>query len=167
MTNLNNIFFTIAWFYNMHRLLLVFSFTTLLAACNSYVDPARWIPSHKLTVYQGNVITQDMVKKLQPGMTKSQVRLIMGTPLLEDPFHPERWDYNYTVTRNSKLMEQKNVTVFFENDVFSKVEGEALPPETNRQPATSQPSSSETAETTPLAVEPVKAIEIGETDDAK
>lgn len=110
----------------MRRLFLTFVVIAALPACSS-IDPVAWIPSHKLTVYQGNVVTQDMVDRLQPGMSKQQVRSILGTPLLNDPFHANRWDYNYTVTRDNHIQEQKTLTVYFEDDVFSRIEGEALP----------------------------------------
>lgn len=112
----------------MRRLLLPLLVVAALPAC-SIIDPVAWIPSHKLVVYQGNEITQDMVDRLQPGMSRQQVRAILGTPLLNDPFHANRWDYNYTVTRDNKLKEQKTLTVYFENDVFSRFEGEVLPAE--------------------------------------
>lgn len=110
----------------MRRLLLPLLVTAVLPACSS-IDPVAWIPSHKLVIYQGNEVTQDMVDRLQPGMSRQQVRAILGTPLLNDPFHANRWDYNYTVTRDNQIEEQRNLAVYFDNDVFTRVEGTALP----------------------------------------
>ncbi|HSQ05349.1 MAG TPA: outer membrane protein assembly factor BamE, partial [Burkholderiales bacterium] len=66
----------------------------LLAGC-SRVPMLPNLTPYKIDVQQGNYITQDMVAKLKPGMTRSQVRFILGTPLIADPFHAQRWDYLY------------------------------------------------------------------------
>src|SRR3990170_4201353 len=63
---------------------------TLLAGC---VSP------YKIDVQQGNVVSQEMLEKLKPGMTKSQVRFALGTPLIADSFHPDRWDYFYSLKK--------------------------------------------------------------------
>ena len=59
----------------------------LLSAC--------FLKPYKIDVQQGNFLDQEMVAKLKPGMTRSQVRFLLGTPLIADPFHPDRWDYVY------------------------------------------------------------------------
>ncbi len=95
----------------------------LLAGCSS-------VPSllYRIDVQQGNFITQEIVDKLNLGMTKSQVRFVLGSALISDPFHDNRWDYVYRLVQDGKLTEQRRLTVFFENDklvpiqdiVFSK-----------------------------------------------
>src|SRR5215475_3026894 len=60
---------------------------------------------YRMDVQQGNVVTQEMVEKLKPGMTPSQVRFILGTPLVVDAFHKDRWDYVYRFTRGGNLQE--------------------------------------------------------------
>ncbi len=79
---------------------------------------------HRLDVQQGNVITDDAVKQLQPGMTHRQVRFIMGTPLVEDPFHPNRWDYIYTAQPGDtrSVQEYRRVALFFQDDKVIKIE---------------------------------------------
>lgn len=82
----------------------------LLAAC--------FITPHKMDVQQGNYLDQDTVAKLKPDMTRSQVRFLLGTPLLADPFHPDRWDYLYLVSKSGKLKTAKRLTLTFEGDTL-------------------------------------------------
>jgi len=79
---------------------------------------------HKLDVQQGNVITEDMVSRLSIGMTPRQVRFVMGTPLVEDPFHKNRWDYVYYFHPGDQRVftEWKKVTVFFEEGQLAKID---------------------------------------------
>lgn len=80
---------------------------------------------YKQEIQQGNVVTQEMIDKLRPGMTPSQVRFVMGTPLVTDPFHPERWDYYYYLRRSNETTgESQRVTVLFRNDALFKVQGD-------------------------------------------
>jgi len=79
---------------------------------------------YKLTVQQANIVTQDMLDQLKPGMNKRQVAYVMGTPLLQSPFEAERWDYLYTLERRDKVVKSYQVTLFFENDVYARYEGE-------------------------------------------
>lgn len=96
---------------------------SLLAGCTF----PNVVAPYKLDIPQGNVVTADQVAKLKIGMTRSQVRFVIGTPLLTDPFHADRWDYIYTDARNGKLQQKKTFTVYFENDRLSRFEGETLP----------------------------------------
>jgi outer membrane protein assembly factor BamE len=68
-----------------------------------------------------------LVSRLTPGMTKSQVRFALGTPLVTDVFHPERWDYVYRFQKAGVLTEQRHVTVVFENELLKRVEGDVVP----------------------------------------
>ena len=99
----------------------------LLAACSS--DPiTSYMPEpYKVTIQQGNAITQDMVSKLRPGMSKSQVRFILGTPPITDMFHLNRWDYVYIVRQGREIKEERKLTLFFENDVLARVAGDVAP----------------------------------------
>lgn len=83
---------------------------------------------YKLTVQQGNIVTQDMVDELKPGMTKRQVAYVMGTPLIQSPYQQDRWDYIYTLERRDKIVNDYKITVFFEGDIYTHYEGE-LPQE--------------------------------------
>src|SRR5262249_47982648 len=78
---------------------------------------------------QGNIVTQEMVDKLKLGMTKNQVRFVLGTPLINDPFHPNRWDYVYRFQKEwNAPAEQRHLAVIFETDALVRWEGEALKP---------------------------------------
>ncbi|MDO9189168.1 MAG: outer membrane protein assembly factor BamE, partial [Sulfurimicrobium sp.] len=78
-------------------------------------------------IQQGNVVTQEMLSRLKPGMTRSQVRFALGTPLVTDVFHPNRWDYVYRLQKAGKLVEQRRVTAVFENDLLLRIEGDVVP----------------------------------------
>lgn len=89
---------------------------------------------YKMTVQQGNIVTEEMVDQLQPGMTKRQVRYLLGTPLLTDFFNTDRWDYTYTIRRGHQEMEIKTLTLHFEDDSLVRIEGD-LRPDPNRAAA--------------------------------
>ncbi len=78
---------------------------------------------YKMTVQQGNILTEEMVHGLKPGMTKHQVSLVLGTPLLTDFFHANRWDYVYTIQRGHQPMKTHSLTLHFQDDVLVRVDG--------------------------------------------
>ena len=82
---------------------------------------------YKMTVQQGNIVTEEMVDALEPGMTKRQVRYLMGTPMLTDIFHADRWDYTYTIRRGHKQMEVRRLTLHFQEDALVRIEGDMRP----------------------------------------
>jgi outer membrane protein assembly factor BamE len=82
---------------------------------------------YKMTVQQGNVLSEEMVDQLALGLTKAQVRYLLGTPLLTDLFHPDRWDYTYTIKRGHKPMEVKRLTLWFQEDQLVSIEGDLQP----------------------------------------
>lgn len=84
----------------------------LLNACSTDKIPGVY----RIDIQQGNKVTQEMLNKLQPGMTKNQVTYIMGTPLIEDTFHPERWDYLYSFQPGNGEREQRRITLYFNKD---------------------------------------------------
>ena len=106
----------------MHAKIFTLLFLLLIAGCSSI--PA--IPSvlYKMDVQQGNVITQEMIDKLKPGMTKSQVRFILGTALIGDVFHKNRWDYVYSLVQHGNLIEEYRLTVFFEDNKLVRTGGD-------------------------------------------
>jgi len=106
-----------------HRLLLIIIASFIIAGCTF----PNVVAPYKLDIPQGNVITEDIVAKLKLGMTRSQVRFVLGSPLLVDPFHNNRWDYVYTDAQNSKIVQKKTFTVFFEQDKLTHFEGDVLP----------------------------------------
>ena len=93
---------------------------------------------YKLTIQQGNVITQEMVDKLKPGMTRRQVLFVMGEPVVQNPFQHDRWDYVYTIKRPDQRTMQTRMTVFFEEDSLVRFTGNYRP-STSAQPAETPP----------------------------
>lgn len=71
---------------------------------------------YRIDVQQGNVVTQKQVNQLRPGMTSNQVRYILGTPLLKDPFQPKRWDYHYSFQKASGARQVQRLTLVFDGD---------------------------------------------------
>ena len=82
---------------------------------------------YKLDVQQGNLLTQESVSKLKQGMTKAEVRQTLGTPLLMDPFHGNRWDYYFSAERSGRVVERTKFSVFFENDKLVTITGDIKP----------------------------------------
>ena len=106
----------------LNRFLCIFlcAGTLLLAGCG--------FPGvYKLDVQQGNVVTQDMVDQLRPGMTTRQVRFIMGTPLIQDTFHENRWDYLYSLTPGHLERVQERISLIFEDDRLVALSGDFTP----------------------------------------
>ena len=126
----------------MHKLLISVAVAATVSGCSSVnIDKDSWdifgnvIPRsleklpfvHRPLIIQGNLITQDNVNRLQPGMHKKQVQLVMGTALLQDVFHDHRWDYYYGIGIG-KLELEKRLTLFFdENDRLQRIVGDYRP----------------------------------------
>jgi outer membrane protein assembly factor BamE len=82
---------------------------------------------YKIDVQQGNVVTQDMLNKVKPGMTKNQVRFALGTPLIQDAFHRDRWDYVYEMQKDGKVVKRSHLTLFFKDDKLVRMQGDMRP----------------------------------------
>ena len=91
----------------MQKILITFITVILLAGCSEFPGV------YKIDVPQGNIITQEMVDQLRPGMTQNQVRYVMGTPLISDSFNKNRWDYLYRLTKGDGTITQEIVTLQF------------------------------------------------------
>ena len=122
----------------MHKILIstVISCSTLfLSGCESFYQAADYIPEsasrlslmYRPDIQQGSVVDQEMVNKLKPGMSKRQVSYLLGTPALIDSFHQNRWDYVYSLKKNRQERIQKDLTLFFENDRLTRIEGDYRP----------------------------------------
>ncbi len=98
---------------------------TLLAltGCGSWGFPGVY----RINVEQGNIVTQEMIDQLKPGMTRRQVRYILGTPLIEDPFHSARWEYIYMLRNGNNTLREQRLTVYFEDDTLTHFSS-SLPP---------------------------------------
>ena len=120
------------------RKLLIFitaAATSLAAGCGTIGDFTDAIPNaldrapliYRPTIQQGNVVTQEQVNELTPGMTRRQVRFVLGTPMLTDVFHADRWDYAYSIGEGSRPEDKRLVTVFFEEDRLVRIAGDLRP----------------------------------------
>lgn len=139
------------------KVLLLVPLALAVAACSSVNVP---LSPYRIDVQQGNALEQESVAKLKPGLTRSQVRFLLGTPLLVDPFHGNRWDYVYNFRKAGKLAEERRLALFFDGDVLARIEAEGLtlrneqpevrpaPPEQSAQTAIEQPRP----EAAPVAV---------------
>ena len=124
-------------FYAMRVLVLLFA-ALCLSACGFVGFPGVY----KIDVEQGNIVTQEMVDQLQPGMTRRQVRFILGTPLIEDPFNPDRWDYPYVKRNGRTVLSESRLAVFFDGDKLVKYEGDL---QQERAPSEDIPEKPESA----------------------
>lgn len=101
----------------------------LTAGCSrtGIPSPADLPIVYKIDVQQGNLVTQDMLAQLEPGMDKTKVKYVMGTPLVTDTFHADRWDYIYTMQERGGRRTQRRVSLFFTDGKLARVEGNVKP----------------------------------------
>lgn len=105
------------------RVLASFAIAASLSACSNLEFP--WV--YRIDIDQGNIITQEMVNQLKPGMTRDQVKYVMGSPLIVDSFHPDRWDYLYTMLKRDGKRTREQLSVYFKEDVLVSLSGDFLP----------------------------------------
>lgn len=113
-------------FYPMRNLFFVLALgtlTSLLGACGFVGFPGVY----KIDVEQGNIITQEIADQLKPGMSRRQVRFILGTPLVEDTFNENRWDYLYVKRNGVDVLSETRLSVEFEEDSLKNVSGDFVP----------------------------------------
>lgn len=94
--------------------------TVTLSGCSGIGFPGAYL----INIDQGNIVEQDMVDQLKPDMTRRQVRFLLGTPIIEDTFNNDRWDYVRVVRRGNDTLLRRRLTVVFEDDVLVDVEGD-------------------------------------------
>ena len=105
------------------RLLL----TSLIIACLSACGFVGFPGVYKIDVEQGNIVTQEMADQLRPGISRRQVRFILGTPLIEDSFNQDRWDYPYVKRNGQNILSESLLSVTFEGDSLVNVAGDFTP----------------------------------------
>ncbi len=110
----------------------------LLSACSNHSVSLPSIKPYRMDIQQGNVVDSKMLMQLRPGMTRAQVRFIMGTPLLTDSFHANRWDYLYRMQKGGRVIEQRHVILEFEGDQLVRVRGDVIPADATALPATAE-----------------------------
>jgi outer membrane protein assembly factor BamE len=150
-------------FYRVIRNLPALALAALLPACQSVQTPKiPGVTPYRMVIQQGNFISQEMVSQLKPGMTREQVRFILGTPLVTDIFHADRWDYVFYRELPNGKREQRNLSVVFEKDRLARVIGDLMPAEGSAPAATGfdpqvKPAAAKPAAEAPKpAAEPVK-----------
>ncbi len=118
-------------FYPMRTLFILVAIGTL-SACGFVGFPGVY----KIDVEQGNIVTQEMADQLKPGMSRRQVRFILGTPLVEDTFNQDRWDYPYVKRNGQNILSEAFLTVVFDGDTLlrSRVITSRLPGRTRLHP---------------------------------
>ncbi len=96
----------------------------LIASCVAAISGcAEWLPeAHKLDLQQGNTIKLAQLEAISIGMPKSEVRKILGSPMLSDPFHNQRWDYIYRFIPNKGFERKSLLTLYFEDDVLVRID---------------------------------------------
>jgi len=113
-------------------LLSILAVAALLAGCESLQRTDSFlgvITPYRIDIVQGNAITSEQAALLKPGLTRLQVREILGTPLLTDPFHADRWDYLFVLRRPNTDVQRRGVVVHFEGDRVKWVDATELPTE--------------------------------------
>lgn len=108
------------WKFYPMRLLVTLLAAICLSACGFVGFPGVY----KIDVEQGNIVTAEMVDQLKPGMSRRQVRFILGTPLVEDPFNPDRWDYPYVKRNGMDVLNESRLTVYFDGDTLVRYDGD-------------------------------------------
>jgi outer membrane protein assembly factor BamE len=136
---------------------------TLLGACSSLQSSDNFlgfITPYRVEVVQGNVLTREQVALVKPGQTRAQVRDVLGSPLLTDTFHADRWDYVFTIRRQGAEPQQRKVLVLFEGDRLKSISAQDLPSE--REFVASIDTFKSRGKAPPLALTPeeIKALPV-------
>ena len=124
-----------------------------LVSCGSARLPMPNIAPYRIEIQQGNFVSQEMVSQLKPGMSKDQVRFVLGTPLITDSFHADRWDYVFRRQRaNSRELEQRKLAVFFEDGKLKRIEGDVTPAASTDATGVKTPEAKPEAQLAPAPV---------------
>jgi outer membrane protein assembly factor BamE len=99
------------------------------------------VTPYRMDIVQGNVVTQEQAARIQPGMSRLQVRDILGSPMLTDPFHTDRWDYIFTIRRQGTAPQKRVVVALFKDDKLDRLDAQDLPTERDFVAAISRPLS--------------------------
>ncbi|HRD32727.1 MAG TPA: outer membrane protein assembly factor BamE [Rhodocyclaceae bacterium] len=111
----------------------------LTAGC-SMNSAIELLDPYRIDVRQGNYVSQEMIAQLKKGMTRDQVRYVLGTPLLVDTFRTDRWDYVYLLVPGKGEPHKRAISVYFENDLLARIEGDVAPAGTGGEPVVTAPA---------------------------
>ncbi|MEO7399982.1 MAG: outer membrane protein assembly factor BamE [Polaromonas sp.] len=110
---------------------------SVLGACSSgassmstsAINPVNWITPYKVDVIQGNFISKEQVEQLRPGLSRDDVKALLGTPLMASLFHADRWDYVFTMKRQGVEPQSFKYSVHFKDNLLERFGGDAMPSE--------------------------------------
>ena len=119
--------------YLVRRIALTSFVVLALSACGSFNGASNRLVSvvtpYKIDIVQGNFVSREQADALKPGMSRAQVRDILGTPLVTSLFHSDRWEYVFTLKRPKTEVQTRKLTVFFNGDTLERAEGDEMPSE--------------------------------------
>ena len=119
--------------HRLARLSLLLAIGASLLACGSLDSVSNRAVSvvtpYKMDIVQGNFVSAEQLAAIKPGMSRLQVRDVLGTPLLASIFHADRWDYVFTFRRQGAPLQARQVTVYFNGDVLERVDADSMPTE--------------------------------------
>ena len=121
----------------------------LISLTLAFIGACGFPGVYKINIEQGNIVTQEMVNQLKPGMSRRQVNFIMGTPLIKDTFNRNRWDYVFMIRNGSTVLDQSRVAVEFNEDTLVNVFGDFVSADwaaTGGAPTATSPSSEPASE---------------------
>ena len=116
------------------------------------------VTPYRMDIVQGNVVTQELAARVQPGMTRAQVRDILGSPMLTDPFHADRWDYIFTIRRQGTPPQRRDVVAHFKGDRLERLDAKDLPTESDFVASISRPIKTTRSQPISLTDEQIKAL---------
>jgi outer membrane protein assembly factor BamE len=135
-----------------------------LSACSSMNDTSlrlvNSVTPYKIDIVQGNFVSREQAQALKEGMSRNQVRDILGTSLLSSVFHADRWDYVFTFKRQGAASQSRRVTVFFKGDTVARVEADALPSEAEFVASLDSGRQSRTVPVLEMSEESLKATQL-------
>lgn len=109
----------------MLKIPFILTLSCLISAC-SYSGSVNLPGLYRIDIQQGNIIDQDMLDRLRPGMDKFQVEFILGTPAIADPFHADQWDYIFSMAEESENRQQRHIRVHFVDDKLAYIDGDVV-----------------------------------------
>lgn len=119
-----------------------------------------WVSPHRIDIQQGNVVTQEQLARVKLGMNRLQVRDALGTPLLTDAFHADRWDYVFTLRQSGKPLQRRNIVLLFDGDSLKSIDAPELPTESELIDSISRSGRLVAASALELTPEQLKALPI-------
>ena len=143
------------------RICVVIGVISSLSACQSFQSSDNVlgvITPYRVEVVQGNVVTQEQIALIKPGMTRSQVRDVLGSPLLTDIFHENRWDYVFTIKRQGAEPQRRSVVVTFDGDSLQSIQAPELPQERSFVASIDTFKSTRKSPVLELSAEQIKAL---------